>query len=89
MGKWRCIDTKVMLWYNDYLDLYYKRDGDNVIISDDAYISRKIAFSDIDFAKTMKKYNVKMVDNELIVEGSWDDFDNLKENLIRFIKKFI
>ena len=70
--------------FNDYLQVYAKLNDDNeIILTDDAYIINNLKMSGIDInsnkrkqilEKVLKKYNVKLENDALVISSGIDDF---------------
>lgn len=96
-SDWVEISTPFVGFFNDTVDIYAKKEGNRIIISDDGNTLRDLELSGLEISRSPKRkeildrilinYGVKVNNNELTVEATERDFPQKKLNLISAISE--
>lgn len=96
-SEWIEISTPFIGLFNDTLDIYAKRQGDKVVLSDDGNTMRNLELSGMEISRSPKRkeilerilinYGVRLSNNELITEATAKDFPQKKLNLLSAISE--
>lgn len=94
---WIEISTPFTGLFNDTIDIYVKRVGDRIMLSDDGNTIRNLELSGLEISRSPKRkeihdrilnnYGVKLVNDELIAEASERDFPQKKLNMLSAISE--
>lgn len=94
---WAEISTPFVGLFNDAVDIYAKKEGSKIILSDDGNTMRDLKLSGLEIARSPKRkemfdrilvnYGVKLDNDELIIESTEKDFPQKKLNLISAISE--
>lgn len=89
------ITTPFVDRHNDYLQIYVKRSDSRLILTDDGYTINDLRLSGYEFTSSEKRlqifnsilngFGVRLVNNELVIEASPDNFPQKKHNLLQTI----
>jgi Domain of unknown function DUF1828./Domain of unknown function DUF1829. len=80
--------------HNDALQIYLKKEGSDLILTDDGYTIRDLTLSGFElntekrkklFDSILKGFGVKQENDELIVESNFENFPQKKHNFIQAI----
>jgi len=96
-SEWIEISTPFTGLFNDTLDIYAKRQGNKVILSDDGNTMRNLNLSGMEVSRSPKRkeilerilinYGIRFTNNELITEATAKDFPQKKLNLLSAISE--
>jgi len=96
-SDWVEISTPFIGLFNDTVDIYAKKQGNRIILSDDGNTLRDLELSGLEISRSPKRkeildrilinYGVKINDDELTVEATEKDFPQKKLNLISAISE--
>jgi len=96
-SEWVEISTPFVGLFNDTVDIYAKKEGNRIILSDDGNTLRDLELSGMEISRSPKRkeildrilinYGVKIYNDELITEASEKDFPQKKLNLISAISE--
>lgn len=96
-SDWVEISTPFVGLFNDTLDIYAKKEGSKIILSDDGNTLRDLELSGLEISRSPKRkeildrilvnYGVRMYNDELITEASERDFPQKKLNLLSAISE--
>lgn len=94
---WVEISTPFIGMFNDPIDIYARKDGGRIILSDDGNTLRDLKFSGLEISRSHKRkeifekilvnYGVKISNDELVLEATEKDFPQKKLNLITAISE--
>lgn len=94
---WVEISTPFVGLFNDTVDIYAKKDGNKIILSDDGNTLRDLELSGLEISRSPKRkeildrilinYGVRINNEELITEATERDFPQKKLNLISAISE--
>lgn len=94
-SDWIEISTPFVGLFNDAVDIYVRKEGNKIILSDDGNTIRDLGLSGIEISRSSKRkeilnhilhnYGVEIRNNELIAEASERDFPQKKLNLVSSI----
>lgn len=95
VSDWVEISTPFVSLFNDAVDIYAKKDGQRILLSDDGNTLRNLELSGLEISRSPKRkeildrilinYGVKINENELTIEATEKDFPQKKLNLISAI----
>lgn len=94
---WVAIRTPFVGLFNDYIEIYAKKDGDRVFLSDNGETINNLELSGVKLTKggrhdisgrILLNYGIKRNGDELLVEATRKDFPQKKHNLITAIIEF-
>lgn len=86
------ITTPFLDRHNDHLQIYVKKAGDGLILTDDGYTIRDLEMSGFDIGTKKRRrllhsilngFGVHLQDEEIIVEARTEDFPQKKHNIIQ------
>ena len=86
------ITTPFLDRHNDHLQIYVKRSGNTLIITDDGYIIRDLELSGFSIGtekrrrllhSTLNGFGIRLQDDEIVVEARTEDFPQKKHNIIQ------
>ncbi len=96
-SEWIEISTPFTGLFNDTLDIYVKKQGDKIILSDDGGTMRNLELSGMEISRSPKRkeilnrilinYGVKLVNGELLTEANEKNFPQKKLNLLSAISE--
>lgn len=96
-SDWVEISTPFVGLFNDTVDIYAKKEGIKIILSDDGNTIRDLELSGLEISRSPKRkelldrilfnYGVKIYKDELITEANERDFPQKKLNLISAISE--
>lgn len=96
-SDWVEISTPFIGLFNDTVDIYAKKEGNKIILSDDGNTLRDLEMSGLEITRSPKRkeildrilinYGVQMNNEELTTEASERDFPQKKLNLISAISE--
>jgi hypothetical protein len=96
-SDWIEISTPFIGLFNDTVDIYAKKDGKKILLSDDGNTLRDLELSGIEISRSPKRkeilnrillnYGVQICNEELITEATERDFPQKKLNLISAISE--
>ncbi len=96
-SDWVEISTPFVGLFNDTVDIYAKKDGNKIILSDDGNTLRDLELSGLEISRSPKRkeiidrilinYGVRINNEELITEATERDFPQKKLNLISAISE--
>ena len=96
-NDWIEISTPFVGLFNDTVDIYAKKEGNKIILSDDGNTLRDLELSGLEITRSPKRkeildrilinYGVQMNNEELITEANEKDFPQKKLNLISAISE--
>ena len=96
-SEWVEISTPFVGLFNDTVDIYAKKEGNKIILSDDGNTLRDLELSGLEISRSSKRkeildrilinYGVKITNNELTSEATEKDFPQKKLNLISAISE--
>lgn len=96
-SDWVEISTPFVGLFNDTIDIYAKKVGNKIILSDDGNTIRDLELSGLEISRSPKRkeildrilinYGVRINDQELITETTEKDFPQKKLNLISAISE--
>mgnify|MGYP006426632181 CR=1 FL=1 len=96
-SDWFEISTPFIGLFNDTVDLYAKKEGDKIILSDDGNTLRDLELSGLEISRSPKRkeildrilinYGVHINNGELITQATERDFPQKKLNLISAISE--
>lgn len=94
---WVEISTPFLGLYNDTMDIYAKKVGNRIILSDDGNTLRDLELSGLEISRSPKRkeildrilinYGVRISDEELVTDATEKDFPQKKLNLIAAISE--
>jgi hypothetical protein len=94
---WVEISTPFVGLFNDTVDIYAKKDGNKIILSDDGNTLRDLELSGLEISRSPKRkeildrilinYGVRINNEELVTEATERDFPQKKLNLISAISE--
>ncbi len=82
-GGWYVVYLPIELRFRDMMEIYIKKEGDKIIISDDGYACYMLAKKDL--ATIADLYELKLDDNELIIQTDEKRFPDDFQKMIRAI----
>lgn len=92
---WYAISTPFVGLFNDHIEIFVKKEGDGIILSDDGATLRNLSLIGVDFARSDKRkemldsvinpHGVKLEDGELVVRCGMQDFPFKKQALVTAI----
>lgn len=91
-GDWTEVTTPFLDRHNDHLQVFVKREGNSIKITDDGYILGDLRLSGCDLSSRKRQdilqtalngYGVKLDGDALVVQGSPENFPSRKHNLIQ------
>jgi len=96
-SDWIEISTPFTGLFNDTIDIFVKREGDKIILSDDGNTIRNLELSGLEISRSPKRkeildrilnnYGIKIINDELQTEASERDFPQKKLNLLSTISE--
>ncbi len=96
-SDWVEISTPFIGLFNDTVDIYAKKEGNRIILSDDGNTLRDLELSGLEITRSPKRkeildrilinYGVRINNDELITEATEKDFPQKKLNLISAISE--
>lgn len=96
-SDWVEISTPFIGLFNDTVDIYAKKEGNKIILSDDGNTLRDLELSGLEITRSPKRkeilerilinYGVRISKDELITEATEKDFPQKKLNLISAISE--
>ena len=96
-SDWVEISTPFVGLFNDTVDIYAKKDGNKIILSDDGNTLRDLELSGLEISRSPKRkeildrilinYGVRISNDELTTEATERDFPHKKLNLISAISE--
>lgn len=96
-SDWVEISTPFVGLFNDTVDIYAKKEGNRIILSDDGNTLRDLELSGLEISRSPKRkeilnrilinYGVRINNDELITEATERDFPQKKLNLISAISE--
>lgn len=96
-SDWIEISTPFLGLFNDTVDIYAKKEGNRIILSDDGNTLRDLELSGLEITRSPKRkeildrilinYGVKISSDELTIEATEKDFPQKKLNLISAISE--
>lgn len=96
-SNWVEISTPFIGLFNDTVDIYAKKDGNRIILSDDGNTLRDLELSGLEISRSPKRkeildrilinYGVQINNDELITEATERDFPQKKLNLLSAISE--
>lgn len=96
-SEWIEISTPFIGLFNDTVDIYAKKDGNKIILSDDGNTLRDLELSGLEVSRSPKRkeildrilinYGVQITKDELTTEATEKDFPQKKLNLISAISE--
>lgn len=96
-SDWVEISTPFIGLFNDTVDIYAKKEGSRIILSDDGNTLRDLELSGLEISRSPKRkeildrilinYGVRIDNDELTVEATEKDFPQKKLNLISAISE--
>lgn len=96
-SDWVEISTPFVGLFNDTVDIYAKKDGGKIILSDDGNTLRNLELSGLEISRSPKRkeildrilinYGVRISNDELTTEATERDFPQKKLNLIAAISE--
>jgi hypothetical protein len=96
-SDWIEISTPFLGLFNDTVDIYAKKEGSKIILSDDGNTLRDLELSGLEISRSPKRkeildrilinYGVRISNDELITEATERDFPQKKLNLISAISE--
>jgi len=96
-SDWVEISTPFVGLFNDTVDIYAKKEGNRIILSDDGNTLRDLELSGLEISRSPKRkeildrilinYGVRINNEELITEATERDFPQKKLNLISAISE--
>ena len=95
--NWSVISTPFIGLFNDTLEVYTRKEGDKITLSDDGItiknldligsaISRSAKRKEL-FDKILLNYGIQIIENELLTEATENTFAQKKHNLISAISE--
>lgn len=94
VGEWLEVTTPHLDRHNDHVQIYVKRDGDRVLLTDDGYTLSDLEGSgcNLESAKrqsllrtTLAGFGVTLSNKRLVIEATPEDFPRKKHNLLQAI----
>lgn len=92
---WYAISTPFIGMFNDHIEIYVKKEGDNIILSDDGETLRNLSLIGVDFNRSEKRkemldavlrtHGVSLEDRELVIKCYVQDFPFKKHALVTAI----
>jgi hypothetical protein len=96
-SDWMEISTPFTGLFNDSVDIYARKSGAKILLSDDGHTLRNLELSGLEISRSPKRkeilerilinYGVRIHDDELVTEASERDFPQKKLNLISAISE--
>jgi hypothetical protein len=96
-SDWVEISTPFVGLFNDSVDIYAKKEGNRIILSDDGNTLRDLELSGLEISRSVKRkelldhilinYGVRIYNEELTTEATEKDFPQKKLNLISAISE--
>lgn len=96
-SDWVEISTPFVGLFNDTVDIYAKKEGSKIVLSDDGNTLRDLELSGLEITRSPKRkeildrilinYGVRIYNNELTTEATERDFPQKKLNLISAISE--
>jgi|DewCreStandDraft_4_1066084.scaffolds.fasta_scaffold10389_5 hypothetical protein len=96
-SNWAVISTPFVGLFNDTLEIYIKKENEKIIISDDGLTYRNLELIGSAISRSPKRkdlldrilltYGIQLQNDELIVEGTENNFPQKKHNLISAISE--
>lgn len=90
--EWVTVSTPFVGLFNDPIEIYMKKDGDTIVLSDDGVTLRNLELAGANVIRSPKRkewlefillnYGVQLQNNELYVNSKLIDFPQKKHNLI-------
>lgn len=83
------ITTPFLDRHHDHLQIYVKKTKKGFILSDDGYIMADLELSGVDYLNNailrsiFNKFGIKIVNDELVLEATDDNFEQKKDNFIQ------
>jgi len=86
------ITTPFLDRHNDHLQIYVKKSGNTLIITDDGYVIRDLELSGFNIGtekrrrllhSTLNGFGVRLQDDEIVVEARTENFPQKKHNIIQ------
>lgn len=86
------ITTPFLDRHNDHMQIYVKKDGDKLILTDDGYTLNELAMSGVDLTSDkrqdilhtmLNRFSVKLKNNEILTETNFSNFPQKKHLLIQ------
>lgn len=94
---WFSISTPFVGLFNDNIEIFIKKEGDKILLSDDSQTIENLALLGVDIHRSPKRmefmkyvlrnYGIQLVDKELMVTSSEKDFPQKKHALISAISE--
>lgn len=94
-SDWVEISTPFVGLFNDAVDIYVRKEGNKIILSDDGNTIRDLGLSGLEISRSSKRkeilnhilnnYGVEIRNNELLTEATERDFPQKKLNLVSSI----
>lgn len=96
-SNWIEISTPFTGLFNDTLDIFAKKDGQKIILSDDGNTMRNLELSGMEITRSPKRkqlldsilnnYDIKIIGEEFLTEATEKDFAQKKLNLLSAISE--
>lgn len=96
-SDWVEISTPFVGLFNDTIDIYAKKEGNRIILSDDGNTLRDLELSGLEVSRSPKRkeildrilinYGVRISNDELVTEATEKDFPQKKLNMISAISE--
>ena len=86
------ITTPFLDRHNDHLQIYVKKEGDTLLLTDDGYTIRDLELSGLEFTTEKRKdvlysilsgFGARLQGNEIIIEAKAENFPQKKHNIIQ------
>jgi hypothetical protein len=86
------ITTPFLDRHNDHIQIYVKKDGDKLILTDDGYTINELILSGVDISSNkrqeilntmLNRFNAKLSNDEIFVETNISNFPQRKHSLIQ------
>lgn len=89
---WTSVSTPFTGLFNDAIEIFVKKEGETITISDDGMTLRNLELVGVNFSRAGKRrdwleyillnYGIRLVSGELLVESRVSDFPQKKHNMI-------
>ena len=93
--EWYAISTPFIGLFNDHIEIYVKKEGNSIILSDDGETLRNLSLAGVDFNRSEKRkemldsvlrtHGVALEDGELVIRCYTQDFPFKKHALVTAI----
>jgi len=94
-SDWALVDTPFTNMYNDTIEVYAKKNGDNILLSDNGETIHNLDLSGVKFDRSLtrknlmnqilRNYGVQIKDSELFTETNLNNFPQKKYNFLSAI----